>query len=541
MTELITAKQMQALEQAAIEAGQVSGLELMERAGKGVVEAIFEEWPDLALTSHRAVVLCGPGNNGGDGFVIARLLKEWGWEVFAFLYANPNKLPPDALVNFHRFSQLGVVHPWSVQTIRDICMNDSEPTTLLVDALFGTGILRDLPAEIAALQQEGVLPERIKRVSVDLPSGLCSDSGKTYGGKDSGALQSALTVTFHTPKLGHFLCDPNHPDGKSPCTDKVVVKDIGLKGPAPREGVTLLQAPVGQSLTKSRGHKYEHGHLLVLSGGAGRTGAARLAARAAVRVGAGLVTLGVPASAQLEVACQITAIMLTRAGTTEELSAALEDRRINAICLGPGLGQRRARALVPLVLGHAGKPCVVLDADGLSAFEHDPEALFDLLQDNCVLTPHAGEFGRLFPDLAAKMEASARGGALYSKVDAAREAAQRAGCVILLKGADTVIAQADGRCSLNAALYERAAPWLATAGAGDVLAGFIAGLLARGFAPMAAAEAGAWLHVACALSFGPGLIAEDLPEELPKVLRQFGPMLRSSKGTQSEQMRAPTR
>ena len=165
---------------------------------------------------------------------------------------------------------------------------------------------------------------------------------------------------------------------------------------------------------------------------------------------------------------------------------------------------------------------VVLDADALTEYRKDPETLFAMLHDRCVVTPHEGEFGRLFPDILARLKEPATKGPAYSKVDATRDAAKRAGCVVLFKGADTVIAHPDGRCTINSAHYERSAPWLATAGSGDVLAGFITGLLARGFEPMQAAETAAWLHVECALKFGPGLIAEDLPEQLPAVFRDLG-------------------
>jgi ADP-dependent NAD(P)H-hydrate dehydratase / NAD(P)H-hydrate epimerase len=181
---------------------------------------------------------------------------------------------------------------------------------------------------------------------------------------------------------------------------------------------------------------------------------------------------------------------------------------------------RRTQALVGAAL--EANRATVLDADALTAFADDPASLFALLHPRCVLTPHMGEFGRLFSDLKTKLDAPAVKGPAYSKVDAVREAAARAGCVVLLKGADTVIADPSGRCAINSAHYERAAPWLATAGSGDVLAGFIVGLLARGFDPMAAAETAAWLHVECARRFGPGLIAEDLPEQLPAVFRDLG-------------------
>lgn len=295
----------------------------------------------------------------------------------------------------------------------------------------------------------------------------------------------------------------------------------GLPGVPPGETVKLVEAP-DRNVAKFGDHKYTHGHALILSGGPGKTGAARLAARGALRIGAGLVTIACPKQALSEVASQVAAVMCRTLDGPPGLREVLEDDRLNALCLGPGLGLGQdTQALVLTALGHGGvKPRpTVLDADALSRFERNPEALFEALHDRCVITPHAGEFRRLFPDIAEKLNAPATKGPAYSKVDATRDAAKRAGCVMLFKGPDTVIADPEGRCSINSSAYERAAPWLATAGSGDVLAGFITGLLARGFDPMQAAETGAWLHTECALSFGPGLIAEDLPEELPKVFK----------------------
>ena len=295
-----------------------------------------------------------------------------------------------------------------------------------------------------------------------------------------------------------------------------------------------------------------------------------MAAQGALRVGAGLVTVGCPPAALIENAARLDAIMLRAVRDADALREALGDGRINALCLGPGLGTGpREAALVAAALeagaapalsrgpeasgasvaqgegtlgdrgpgsgagaggrggeaggasGRARPLATVLDGDALTLLSRDP-ALMRRLHAACVLTPHAGEFARLFPDIAAKLDAPATEGPAYSKVDAAREAAARAGCTILFKGPDTVIADPSGRAAINSAAYERSAPWLATAGSGDVLAGFVTGLLARGLAPMAAAEAAAWLHVECALEFGPGLIAEDLPEQLPAVLRRLG-------------------
>ncbi len=280
---------------------------------------------------------------------------------------------------------------------------------------------------------------------------------------------------------------------------------------------------IGQLSKNDSAHKYSHGYALIFSGGSGKGGAARLAARGALRIGAGAVTVGCPEGALIENAAQLNAVMLTVIEDAETLVSALEDERINALCIGPGFGLGdRERSLVAAVLGKGGvnpRP-TVLDADALTILAGDAQ-LFDCLHDRCVLTPHAGEFARLFPDIAEKLSAPATTGPAYSKVNATREAAKRAGCVVLFKGPNTAIADPSGRCSINASVYERAAPWLATAGSGDVLAGFIAGLLARGFAPMQAAETGSWLHTECAIKFGPGLIAEDLPEQLPRVMRDL--------------------
>ena len=540
MTELLTAAQMCAIEQAAIASGEVTGLELMERAGRGVVEAIFDEWPDLRATAHRAVVLCGPGNNGGDGFVVARLLKDWGWEVEVFLYGDAEKLPPDARVNYEHWLELGPVEAMedeaTVAAIEGLGKDD-----IVLDAIFGTGLSRSFDAlgKVQLELNDCAFDRKPDRdwpfvVAVDIPSGYCSDSGKWLGedplNAHATAIYADLTVTFHRSKRGHFLglC--------SEAAGRLAIKGIGLDRNTSRARGALAElhdqpegaARLGRFVVhanpeiadpiKRLGHKYTHGHALVLSGGAGKTGAARLAARGALRIGAGLVTIVCPRQALAEVAGQVTAIMCQPLDGPPGLREVLEDDRLNTLCLGPGMGLGAdTQALVVEALKARRK--TVLDADALTRFERNPEALFELLHEDCVLTPHAGEFKRLFPDIAEKLDAPATNGPAYSKVDATRDAAARAGCTVLFKGPDTVIADQTGRCAINSSACDRAAPWLATAGSGDVLAGFITGLLARGFAPLHAAETAAWLHTECALSFGPGLIAEDLPEELPKVFR----------------------
>jgi len=523
MTELLTAAQMRAIEKAAIESGEVTGLELMERAGKGVVEAVFDEWPELAKAPHRAVVLCGPGNNGGDGFVVARLLKDWGWEVEVFLYGTPEKMPPDARVNYERWVAIGAVAPLATLNAT-VDARPGKSADIVIDALFGIGLSRVVPEGVATAFLDisrGYLDGRI--VAIDVPSGLCADSGRPIVPEETAPQEWAtmngwvgeamLTVTFHAPKLGHY-------GGKGPAQcGRVRTVSLGLKSQS--IGVKLC-APEARLLGKSHGHKYSHGHALIVSGPHGRTGAARLAARGALRIGAGVVTVASPPAAMAENAARLDAIMLREVAGAEAMAALLADKRINALCLGPGMGTgAREAGHLAVALSQGPRCATVLDADALTLLALEP-ALFTALHGNCVLTPHAGEFARLFPDIAEKLNAPATRGPAYSKVDATREAAARAGCTVLFKGPDTVIAAPSGRAAINAAVYDRAAPWLATAGSGDVLAGFITGLLARGFSAFDAACTGAWLHVEAARSFGPGLIAEDLPDELPKVFRALG-------------------
>ncbi len=501
MTELLTAAQMRAIEQAAIDSGEVTGLELMERAGRGVVEAIFEEWPELRATSHRAVVLCGPGNNGGDGFVVARLLKEWGWEVEVFLYGDPDKLPPDARVNYERWGALGEVWDFLGDHQPNAMQMSSDEDGVLVDALFGTGLSRALDDSVAL--RLGVFQSQVpvcflRSVAVDMISGVCSDSGRALIGERGFGVNSgvALTVTFHQPRLGHLQSE--YPK----LSRKMVVRDIGLAGRPPQLDLTGA-AKMFDSMAEAmkRGddprsvidwdaeinfsrdyydaqtavvslndgydamvdkaeeladHKYLYGHALILSGGPGKGGAARLAARGALRIGAGLVTLGCPAEALAENAARLDAIMLravSGGGVVDGLKVALEDERINALCVGPGLGLDAAGEVVTVAL-NSGRSCV-LDADALTWLAEDKPNRFKLLHDKVVMTPHAGEFARLFPDIAEKLNAPATKGPAYSKVDATREAAKRAGCVVLFKGPDTVIADPSGRCSINSAHYDR--------------------------------------------------------------------------------------
>lgn len=535
MTELLTGAQMRAIEQAAIESGEVTGLELMERAGQGVLEAIFEEWPEYQTAPQSVVVLCGPGNNGGDGFVVARRLKALNWDVRVLFLGTAEKLPADARTNFDIWCADNPVEALTEKALRRL------PAALYVDAIFGSGLKRPLDGEALAVisHMSGRTGDNyfLQTIAIDAPSGLCLDSGKFLAsGMVLGINPLAkICVTFDSPKAGHFL------DLGPIACGKIVIKDIGLRKwreRATRRPLALvgpkalvkdnrpflsrnMNVFLGKEKWVSQPNKFDFGHALFLSGGSGQTGAARLACRAALRLGVGLVTIGCPPSAKLECAATLTAIMVSSLKDIAAFEAKLEDKRISALCLGPGMGlTKRTRDFVATAL-KSGRPCV-LDADALTVFENNPDELFEMLHSNCVLTPHGGEFRRLFPDIQDKLTAPAGIGPAYSKVDATREAAKRAGCTVLYKGADTVIADQLGSAAIHASHYDRKAPWLATAGSGDVLAGLITGLLARSTFPMLAAQIGAWIHTECALSFGSGLISEDLPEELPKVLRALG-------------------
>ena len=476
---LLSVADMYAADAAAARAG-TPGLTLMENAGRAVARAIVRRWAPRPVA-----VLCGPGNNGGDGFVVARLLAEAGWPVRLGLLGARERLRGDAAAMAARWE-----HP--VEPL-DLALLDGEP--LVVDALFGAGLTRPLGGAALALA-EASIARALPCVAVDIPSGIHGDTGAVLG----GSFTAAVTVTFGRPKYGHLLLPGREHAGE------LVVADIGIPAAAidglalrvyenkPVLWRALLPAPT------PGGHKYSRGHALVVGGDGAHSGAARLAARAALRVGAGLVTVLVPEAAVPVYASQLTAVMVA---SMTEFGVALADPRRNALLIGPGCGvSPTTRAQTLRALG-AGKRCV-LDADALSAFRDEPAALFAALTPDTVLTPHEGEYRRLFAHEGDKL---AR----------ARTAAAESGAVVVLKGADTVVAAPDGRAAINA----NAPPTLATAGSGDVLAGFILGLLTQGMPAFEAAAAGVWLHGAAAAAFGPGLIAEDLSESLPGVLRKL--------------------
>jgi ADP-dependent NAD(P)H-hydrate dehydratase / NAD(P)H-hydrate epimerase len=477
---LLSCAEMAKADAAAI-AGGSYGTELMEAAGRAVVAAISDHYRPQPV-----IVICGPGNNGGDGFVVARVLAAAGWPVRLALTGSMEALRGDA--RHHAMLWQRPVEPLEIGVL--------ENAALVVDALFGSGLRRPLSGDIPRIL-EAAAARGVPIVAVDVPSGLLGDTGESLG-----AVAAVLTVTFTRKKPGHVLLP-----GRELCGETVVA-DIGTSA-ALLEGIrsetwendaALWRSDLPQ--LRASGNKYSRGHAL-LWGGYPTTGAARMAARAAARAGAGLTTIAVAPEALPIYAAALTSIMVRAIPTPADLDELLADKRFNALLIGPGAGvdaATRARALAML----ATRRPVLLDADAISAFAQDRQVLFAAVGGPCVLTPHDGEFARLFD-------------ASGDKLTRARAAARTGGAVIVLKGADTVIAAPDGRAMINS----NAPSTLATAGSGDVLGGMILGLLAQGMEAFAAAAAGVWLHGAAASDFGPGLLAEDLPDLLPGVLRRL--------------------
>jgi len=491
---LLTIAEMARADALTIERG-TPGITLMENAGRAVAEAIAARFRQGPVS-----VLCGPGNNGGDGFVVARLLAEEGWPVSLFLLGDRDRLKGDAAEAAGRWP--GAVHPLSADA--------GHGASLVVDAIFGAGLSKDVTG-IAADLIARIAERKTPVVAVDIPTGIDGDTGQVRG----TAFDAALTVTFFRAKPGHLLLPGRLHCGELQVADIGIAPDV-LEEIAPQ---TFIDEPPLWSASFPRprldSHKYTRGHAIVVSGDASHTGAARLAARGALRAGAGLVTVASPPSALLVNAAHLTSVMLQPFDGADALTAILEDKRKNALLIGPGAGvgaHTRENVLAALLSGAA----MVLDADALTSFAEIPRDLFVAIKGYfagpVVMTPHEGEFARLFPRIAAE-----EGG----KLARARAAAAEASAVIVLKGADTVIAAPDGR----AAIAMNGGPELATAGSGDVLGGIILALLAQHMLPFEAACAGVWLHGEAGSSFGPGLISEDLPEMLPAVLRDLLPAL----------------
>lgn len=490
--EILTPEQMAAVDAAAIEAGPFDGYRLMLNAGAAVAAEVLCRYPGAA----RFDVLCGPGNNGGDGYVVARLLAQAGCAVSVWAHGTP-RAGSDAEL---------AARDCTVEA-RPFGDYRADPANVVVDALYGAGVARPLDAAFGpvfkAIESAGG-----PVVAVDLPSGLSGLTGRA----DGPCPKADLTVTFVRKKPGHLL-EP----GRSLCGE-VVVAGIGI--PDHVVGARDLHEnlpPLWKAalpFPSSDTHKYARGHVAVFSGPPTATGAARLSAMAAARAGAGAVTVLSPPEALGVNAAHLTSSMLRPIDGTAEATDFVAARKVRAAVLGPGFGDvERLRETALALLDGASAPfTLVLDADAFTAFADAPASLFisaGASKAKLVITPHAGEFERLFGDIARN--------ASLSKVEKARNAAGRAHAVVVLKGPDTVIAAPDGR----AAVSSNGSPWLATAGSGDVLAGLIAGFCAQGMDPFAAACAAVWIHAEAAGRFGPGLIAEDLPGLVPAVLKDL--------------------
>jgi hydroxyethylthiazole kinase-like uncharacterized protein yjeF len=478
---VLRVEQMAEADRLAMAAGTPGAL-LMQNAGEAVAREIERRFTPRAVS-----VLCGPGNNGGDGFVAAAALAQSGWPVRVALLGDVEALRGDALVYARRW-------PGAIEALTPAIIENAE---LVIDALFGSGLNRHLGAKVS--DTLGYASRRaLPIVAVDIPSGIKGDSGENIG-----AAPAVCTVTFMCKKPGHLLLP-----GRDVCGD-VVVADIGI----PQSVIASLGLDTWENtpalwldkLPQRRAsiNKYSRGHAL-LYGGYPMTGASRMAARAAARSGAGLTTIAVPEHAFAIYASALTSIMARPLARNEDFAELLADPRYTAFSIGPGAGVSDATRLRALDMLKTGKP-VVIDADAISVFSSRPEELFQAIRGACVITPHDGEFKRIF-DVSG------------DKLLRARQAAQRSGAIVVLKGADTVIAAPDGRAIINS----NAPSTLATAGSGDVLGGFILGLLAQNMDAFPAAAAAVWLHGAAAAGFGAGLIAEDLPDLLPAVLHHLG-------------------
>ena len=486
LNALLTPLQMGLVDKASIVLGRRS-TDLMEAAGRAVAEVVQQRW------SRRPVlVLCGPGNNGGDGFVAARFLSAAGWQVRLALLGSIDKLSEDAA--HHASLWIGTVESFAPDSLDD--------APLVIDAIFGAGLARPVDGA-ARVMIEAMALRGCAICSIDVPSGLDGATGAVLG----AAAAAEVTVTFFRKKPGHLL----YP-GRALCGE-VIVADIGT----PETVFDVIGAPIETwenspklwqreyPWPRADGHKYERGHALIL-GGVTITGASRLTSRAAMRIGAGVATLAVLEQSWAIYSTALTGVMVhalrndTSANFDQDFAELLADGRRNAIAIGPGTGVNANTQAAVLAALATCRP-VVLDADALTSFATKPERLWEAISGPCVLTPHEGEFARLF---------SASG----DKLTRARQAAKQSSAVIVLKGSDTVIAEPGGRAVINS----NAPATLATAGSGDVLTGMILGLLAQGLDPFNAACAATWLHGEVANAFGQGLVAEDLLDALPGVL-----------------------
>ena len=496
---LFTAADTRAADSGAARAG-TSVAALMARAGAAVASCVGEHWPDGPIN-----VACGPGNNGGDGYVAATRLRLANRSVSVW-ETGP---PAGAAAREARDRWLALGERTHVLD-QNAAAAIGQARGPLVDALFGAGLSRPLSGAAAALAERRRASGGMV-LSVDVPSGVDGDTGRVAG----TAFRAAVTVAFERARPGHFLAEGGALTGQLRTVaigvPDTVLHDVASSARIFRNHPCLWSRTVAKENPSE--HKYDHGHAAVLGGPAGAGGAARLAARAALRAGAGLVTIWISEEARLENAAALEAVMLRGCDSVGEWRAGIEDPRVRAVLLGPGGGVgRRTRAFVEAALESKNLRCsrriTVLDADALTSFADDPADLFRrVVHGGVVLTPHFGEFSRLFPDLASRMRESAE-----SPADLVLAAARRSGATVLLKGACTIIACPSGLRCIQPLLGADAVPWLATAGSGDVMAGFLAGFGARGLDSWSAAAAAAWIHGEAGRRVGAGLTAEDLAD-----------------------------
>ncbi len=510
--KLVTAAQMRELDRRAVEEVGIPSLVLMENAGRTTFQVLKKEFPRLGGP---VAVVAGRGNNGGDGFVVARYLANAGDPVTVFLLGSREQIQGDARVNLEILAHQNV----EVVEILDEPGLEAEicrvaHCRLIVDALLGTG----LNAEVKGLFRLAI--ERINSfktpvLAVDIPSGLCADTGQPLG----AAIKAQVTVTYGWPKIGQIV-----PPGRD-YVGRLWQVDLGIPPQLAREvPVELADAGELRALLSPRpfgSHKGTFGHLVVLAGSEGKTGAAALAAEGGLRAGAGLVTVGIPASLNDILEVKVTEAMTlplpeapgARALGVEALSPLLDfmaDK--TALALGPGLGTlTETQELVRQLVRHLPQP-LVIDADGVNALAGRQD-LVNQAPGPRILTPHPGELARLLNCTSKEVQAA--------RLDTARQAAARYGAVVVLKGAQTVVADPAGHISLN----PTGNPSLASGGTGDVLTGLIGGFLAQLFSPWDAARLGVFLHGLAAdylaAESGRGLIAGDLLTIFPEVLGEF--------------------
>ena len=512
--KVVTAEQMQQMDAEAIQKFGISGLDLMERAGEGCAAAIIEACQNADNCS--AMIMCGKGNNGGDGYVVARLLRARGWDVTVVILARPEEIAGDAAVNLKRLPADISIHFCADEESLGRCLSESSGFSVIVDALFGTG----LKQEVAGLYLQAIKLMNnagCPVIAVDIPSGISGSSGKVLG----NAVRADLTVTFASAKFGHILYPGAGHVGRLKIVDIGIPSEIVEKA----AGAEFVDSSVAARLIKQRdpsAHKGSFGHILIIAGSTGHTGAAALAAAGAVRSGAGLVSLAIPASLNQILEQKTTEAMTLplpdcargylASDALDPIRSALHGRDVMA--LGPGISRQRETSDLVRQLVREVKIPLVIDADGLNALSEDTSLFTESISPSIVLTPHPGEMARLCGVTVAEVEAD--------RVGVARDFAVNHGVFLVLKGARTVIAAPDGAVAINGS----GNPGMASGGMGDVLTGIIAALLGQDYPPFDACRLGVFVHgLAADLSAAEkgmiGLIASDVVERLPYAFKKL--------------------